>query len=246
MAVINRSLSCIKILGDRCSLRLATIAPVDDSIKPISIISSTILGVAVQILGMAVAWHSYDLKNSVSFSFRNHLVSELGWFEHSPRAAFFSVGISLGSALLIPVLVAMCSFLPVRLRVIAWVSGGLAILGGIGVGLFLMAKNLLPHLIAASLFFIGWLVAVSLFTYVLRRASSWRALVVIGTVCIFVAGLYVIVTAILAKELLQVFHSGSRPDILCSAINEWIVLLSCYVWNIAASIMLGKHHALSR
>ena len=136
--------------------------------------------------------------------------------------------------------------LPMRLRIFAWVFGAWAVLGGVGAGIFPMAKNLLPHLTAASLFFTGWLVTVSFFTFALRRDPFWRAFVSIGAVCIMLAGLYALSFAIEARELLQVFHSGPRPDFFWAAINEWAVLLSFYIWTIMASVMLRKCHDLSR
>ena len=138
------------------------------------------------------------------------------------------------------------------IRISGWLGYGAiavgfcALLGSMGVG-FVPMDQLRPHLLAALIFFWGWLATAFLFTLGFWRRFSFRAapsfiLAGIATMLSSV-GFLTVLTRAMTGALGQAFlkpDSFRRPLIWDLAILEWCVVASFIAWVLTAQVYLHR------
>ena len=207
-------------------------------------------GQTLQGFGIAWAIYLYNQQHPASFSLLCNFVSELGAPHSSMMAKVFNRTLILSSPLTFPMLCALGVHIKTKLSHVALVTGFCSMLGVIGVGISPM-DILKPHLIAAMMFFWGWLLTVFLFTVAFWRKYSFKAspaLVLSGVLAMTACGTFL---AFLMRWVASLQRAGSfnpsglnrpgfnlqtfhRPVIWDIAILEWSVVLSIALWNLAA------------
>lgn len=200
-------------------------------------------GNALLIVGIltAVLLHPGDATGP--FHVRNHFVSELGWSSRAPLAWLFNAAIAVGSLLFIPVVYALHAYFRTRLGLIATVFGIGALLFASAVGLFPM-DAISSHLVVSTLFFVGWMIAVALFTVAFFREATGKerpTMVATGIAALGSCLLLLfspkdsLVAAIHAVQRNEFFH---RPGIWWLAVVEWGVVLCAWMWMLAATAVV--------
>ena len=218
--------------------------------KPSSlwVIWAALCGLAIHGFGIAWAICLYNRHHADGFSLLNHFVSELGSPHRSEMARVFNGSLILSSPLLFPILLTLCVHLKTRLSRAAALTGFCATLGVVGVGFFPM-DFLKPHLVAAMLFFWGWLFTLSLFTVALWRKFPFRETLLLRFAGIAALAANLSFLAILMRfvhAILQLNHAPTsldslrRPFVWDVAISEWSVLLTAMLWNLAACAYLRR------
>jgi hypothetical protein len=221
---------------------------------------------------------SFNHHNAQPYSFLNHTASELGFPGASPLTWLYNAAIVVASFALLFILCALGKQLrkPVGYAAVGYSVGSCLGLAGIGVlGLrqdvlhtpYLFQPYLQIHLACADVFFLGWLVAVALFTIVFCRQwneplSRAQALIGIGSCLLFVA---FVASAIhsspmqvaLQKDLknpvfqahlvapttasiLTPWLDSHRPQFWSLALLEWAIIGSIVLWCGMSLIYLWK------
>jgi Protein of unknown function (DUF998) len=193
------------------------------------------IGVVIWSLGISVAIVSYNHSNATPFSCWNHFASELGFLGASRRAWVFNATEAFGSLMSLSIIYSLGARLHSRLGYLASCFGLLTFLTASGIGAlglsprYLFANHvtsefLQAHNVTAIVFFIGWLLTVTLFTRALggrwqNRAS--RPLVVTGATGFLVCLSFVACGA----------YALQHPRVTWPAIMEWVLLGSVFLWH---------------
>ncbi len=175
-----------------------------------------------------------------SYSIFNHFISELGDTDQSPFYWVFSLGLCISGPLNILLIIALANHLDNRLSHMAKSVGIVSGMAGFFVGVFPADILMIPHLVAAIVFFVGTLLAVGLFGVAIfldnkNKMAKWYA------VPSFFTSLTGIIFLGLPNQLVREFlfakQEFSRPEFWINPFFEWLVFFSLVVW-----IVLIAHH----
>ncbi len=240
---------------------------------------AALISVVLWFIGISLAIISFNYSNAVPYSCWNHVISELGFPYASRLTWLFNGTLAISSLLLLPTLCAMGAYLRTRLGTVAVGFGfvtclALSALGMFGLkqdfshGTYVFLPFLKVHLIIADLFFLGWLVTVTLFTVVFYRRwndPASRVMAMVGIISWSLYPIFLIVAlhanpmgAALLKDLKDpafkaMFHSPTssptlspwldshRPSIWWPAALEWALAWSIWLWHgVALAFLWGK------
>jgi len=200
-------------------------------------------------LGAASRFQNID---GTPFNPLRNFVSELGSEKSSRAAGVFNGSLILSSPLLFTLVYSLGMRIKGRLGYAALAMGFCALLGSTWVG-FTPMDQLKLHLIAALMFFWGWLAAVFLFIIGFWRKYSFKnspLFILAGLNALIVTGAFL---AVLTRALLgipstslQQIRTFRRPPIWDVAILEWCVVLSFFAWILAAAHFLSRTHSSDR
>ncbi|CAN5909000.1 hypothetical protein BH11VER1_BH11VER1_09280 [soil metagenome] len=200
------------------------------------------------ILSASMLWTAYHFKNVDGSPFNplRNFVSELGMPKSSQAAAWFNLGIIVSSPLFFPLVCILGSRIKGWLGYAAIGVGFCALLGSVGVG-FVPMDQLKLHLLAALIFFWGWLGTAFLFTVGFWRRYSFReapSLILAGILTILSSiGFLAVLTRTMNGPVGQAFlkpNSFKRPLVWDLAILEWCVVGSFVVWVLTAQFYLHR------
>ena len=209
---------------------------------------SSLLGTFVLGLGIAMTILFHHGAASGPYLLQNHFVSELGWVNRSPLARVFNGSMAVGSLFFAPIVWALGSYLRTGLGYAATVFSLLSIAAARAVG-FLPMDSIAPHLLAAMLFFVAWMIAVALFTIAFWQDESGpysKLLAGLGVAAFFSCLLLLLlpkdslVAAILAVQHHQNFI---RPEIWWLAVMEWTLVIFVWLWMLAATAFVWHTRA---
>jgi hypothetical protein len=229
---------------------------------------AALISVVLWFTGISLAVISFNHSNAVPYSCWNHVLSELG-FPYASRLTWVYNGtLVIGSLLLLPILYAVGASLQTRLATVAMGFGFVTCLALGALGIYGLQQDfshapyhflrfLKMHMIIADVFFLGWLVTVTLFTIVFGRRwkdpASWPV-VLVGIPSSLLYPIFLMVAfyanpmqAPLLKDLKDpafkvLFHSPTsssvlspwldshRPPIWWSAALEWALAWSMWLW----------------
>lgn len=200
------------------------------------------------ILGAGMIWTAYHFKNMDGSPFNplRNFVSELGSPKCSHAAAWFNLGIIVSSPLFFPLVCMMGSRIRGWLGYAAIAVGFCALLGSVGVG-FVPMDQLKLHLLAALIFFWGWLATAFLLTVGFWRRFSFQtspSFILAGIMTILSSvGFLTVLTRAMTGALGQAFlnpNSFRRPLIWDLAVLEWCVVASFIAWVLTAQFYLHR------
>ena len=200
---------------------------------------SGLSAIAVVCLGLYFSLTGY--MGDDSYSPVNHFISELGLDSATTNAYIFNNSLMLGGLLLFTFIIALGNYLPSGMPVrVATMSGMIATLGFSTVGYF-TADDWIPHLIAASVFFFGAVIAISLFTWAIWRDQQMRFHSSIVLQGILILVIY-FVALLWPKEMLYEMANNPatfvRPSFWILPILEWSYCLMLGAWIVMISLNL--------
>jgi len=203
---------------------------------------SGFLGSLILVICCTVPAIPHPIGQEAPFSFLNHFMSELGCFKSSKLALVYNSGIFIGGFLLSLFMIGLGHHFRTRLGYAASVCGGFA---GFACGLlgYFPLNRLVPHLILAYAFFIAWPVSIGLFSLqVLREPKNTlsRGLLSMGMVSISLFVLFLAMPFMIGMQrIMEVdLHQFVRPPFIFTALLEWLMCLSVFIWVVLASIKL--------
>ena len=211
-------------------------------------------GQTLQGLGIAWAIYLYNQQHSANYSLLCNFVSELGSPHQSMMAKVFNRTLIYTSPLVFPIVWSLGTHIRTKLSYTAIATGFCALLGAVGVGVLPM-DFLKPHLIAAMMFFWGWLLTMFLFTAAFCRKYSFKAspaLMISGIVAMVACGTFLrylgksvaafqragLLNGTATGKALPTLESFHRPAIWDIAILEWGVVFSIALWVLVTFIYL--------
>jgi len=174
------------------------------------------------------------------YSIFNHFISELGDTNQSPFYWVFSLGLCISGPLNILLIIALANHLDNKFGHMAKSVGIVSGMAGFFVGIFPADILMLPHLVAAIVFFVGTLLAVGLFGLAIfldnkGKIAKWYA------VPSFFTSLTGIIFLTLPNQLVREFlfdkQEFTRPEFWINPFFEWLVFFSLAIW-----IILIAHH----
>jgi len=239
---------------------------------------AALISVVLWTIGILLAIISFNRSNTVPYSCWNHVISELGFPYASRLTWVFNGTVAIGGLLLLPTLYALGAQLQTRLGTVAVGFGFVAclavgVLGMMGLkqdfshASYIFLRFLKVHLAIADVFFLGWLVTVSLFTIIFYRRwedPAARPMTLVGILSWSLYPLFLIVAiyanpmqAPLLKDLrdpafraiveapasssvLTPWLDCHRPPIYWPAILEWGLAWSMWLWHGMALVFLWK------
>lgn len=194
--------------------------------KTLAIVSA-ILGVMSMVIGLSLAMFCYSSSNAAQYSPLNHFVSELGWGKMSSGAWIFNLSVVSAGVLFVPILLEMGRCIGTRLGWIATAIGVATSLSGSLVGVFPMDR-LMPHLVAAVLYFWGLLLMTTMLTAAIWtspiRGKAKLTLLTSFTLSVLCAA-FVIAPKDSLIRALKNFATFKRPDVWNLAVMEWTVVV---------------------
>ena len=200
-----------------------------------------IVACIVLLVATVISALGYVGKDGEHYSITNHFVSELG------RAATSHAALVFNSALMISAVLLIVFANGLRQRFDGWsgkVIGVLSLLAFVScffVGVFPAGKILLPHLIAAAIFFPSVL-ALAFFVSVMTifaecpTLPKWTAVFGISTAIAFAALL------LAPRQMLQVMIYDPahfvRPAVWALCLFEWLCFGTVIAWILAVAIVM--------
>jgi hypothetical protein len=234
------------------------------------------ISVVLWFVGISLAIISFNHNNAAPYSCWNHVISELGFPYASRLTWLFNGTLAIGGLLLLPTLWALGGYLRTRLGYVAAGFGFVTCLALSAVGMmglkqdflrapYVFLRFLRMHLAVADIFFLAWLVTVTLFTVVFCRRwkdPASRPMALVGIICWLLYPTFFVVAfhanpmqAPLLKDLKDpafrvLFNSPTsssmltpwldshRPPIWWPAALEWGLAWSMWLWYGTALIFL--------
>ncbi|CAN5450878.1 DUF998 domain-containing protein [soil metagenome] len=206
-----------------------------------SAIALAVVGATLQLIGLVVSAVAYTQNNVEPYSCLNHFISELGWPERSSMAWLFNGNLMVGSLLFAPLLYMLGRHLRTRFGYVAMLVGFCSLLFAGAIGYFPIMKHLKPHLWVAFLSFAGWGATGLLFAVAFwARPGGRRAVFMIlaGAFAFLVVAAFLLWPKGDLPSVILMLKSDHRPVIWWPAVLEWGVLVSFYLWVVAASLAL--------
>jgi len=201
-------------------------------------------GSAVILVCILVAMSVYRGKNGERFSIWRHFVSELGEVGVSRFAWVFNTGLIIGGFLFFLMMPGVGLSLNSLWGYLATISGMIAAIGCLFVGVYPM-NNIKPHIKAAMTYFRAGLATVILFSIaILAQDQNER---IIPLYALFVSGVGIISYASflfnLGKSLKQRESNAldtstiqERPRFWLMPLLEWMVVIFTILWFLIISI----------
>jgi len=201
-------------------------------------------GSAVILVCILVAMSVYRGKNGERFSIWRHFVSELGEVGVSRFAWVFNAGLIIGGFLFFLMMPGVGLSLNSLWGYLATISGMIAAIGCLFVGVYPM-NNIKPHIKAAMTYFRAGLATVILFSIaILAQDQNER---IIPLYALFVSGVGIISYASflfnLGKSLKQRESNAldtstiqERPRFWLMPLLEWMVVIFTILWFLIISI----------
>jgi hypothetical protein len=234
------------------------------------------IGAVVWFAGTHIAMVSFDRHQAVPYSYWNHVISELGFPFASPMTWSYNGTLVIASLTMLPILYALNAHLQTRLATIAARFGYCACIALSGVGIYGLRQDILRtpyglthfyrvHMAFATAFFLGWVIAVTLFAIVFSRRwqePASRAMAIAGFVCALlypafaISAIYqgsmqkalaadlkdsvfkTVLTSPTSAPLLTQWFDLHRPHIWWQAAFEWIWAWSILLWLAMALVYL--------
>jgi len=226
------------------------------------------IGAVVWFAGTHIAMASFDSHQAVPYSHWNHVISELGFPFASPMTWAYNGTLAIASLTVLPILYALSGHLQTRLATIAARFGYCACVALSCVGIYGLRQDILRtpyllthfyrvHMAFATVFFLGWVIAVTLFAIVFSRRwqdPASRAMAIGGFVCALLYPAFAIsaicggpmqtalaadlkdpvfktvLTSPTSGPLLTQWFDLHRPHIWWQASFEWIWAWSILFW----------------
>jgi hypothetical membrane protein len=201
-------------------------------------------GSAVILVCILVAMSVYRGKNGERFSIWRHFVSELGEVGVSRFAWVFNAGLIIGGFLFFLMMPGVGLSLNSLWGYLATISGMIAAIGCLFVGVYPM-NNIKPHIKAAMTYFRAGLATVILFSIaILAQDQNER---IIPLYALFVSGVGIISYASflfnLGKSLKQRESNAldtstiqERPRFWLMPLLEWMVVIFTILWFLIISV----------
>jgi hypothetical membrane protein len=249
-----------------------------DSMRRVTMLATlaALMSAVLWFTGISLTIISFNHSNAAPYSCWNHVISELGFPYASRLTWLFNGTLAIGSLLLLPTLYAVGAYLRTRLGTVAVGFGFVTCLALSALGVFGLKQDFfrgpytfLPflkmHLVIADLFFLGWLVTVTLFTIIFYRRwndPASRLIVLVGILSWVLYPIFLIVAlhanpmqAALMKDLkdpamramfksptslpiLSPWLDSHRSPIWWPAALEWALAWSIWLWHGAALVFL--------
>jgi hypothetical membrane protein len=190
-----------------------------------------IVGVLAVLIGAVVAAIAYP-----GYSPANHLVSELGVSDVSPRAFIFNLGLMIGGLCQVAFMSWLGARRGRRLAKVGGVLGTIAAVAGILVGVFPLdfereGQTAIHVLVAFVFFILGW-ITILIFT-VDFYARPWPALprwlAIPGVISGLLSLWFLVTIALGPREALTI--PDPRPALWPPAALEWLALLGMLAWT---------------
>lgn len=226
--------------------------------------------------GISISIISFDEKNVMAYSCLNHAISELGFPHASQMTWVFDATLALGGLSLLPILHALRVNLRSRLGYIAAAFGlgtflSLSAIGWFGLqqdfskAPYIFTEFFRVHIEIAGVFFLGWLISVTLFTilFCLRwKERVSRLMAIAGLISLLIYPTAILITAhgdpmqsaiqrdVQAPAFRAMLHAPTyapilspwldshRPHIWWQALMEWCEAWSILLWYGAALVFL--------
>ncbi|MCF7817491.1 MAG: DUF998 domain-containing protein [Kiritimatiellales bacterium] len=208
---------------------------------------SGFLGSVILVICCTVPAIPHPTGQEEAFSFLNHFMSELGYFKSSKLSVVYNSGLFIGAFTLTLFMAGLGLRFRSRLGYAAAVIG---MFSCVSCGLlgFYPINRLVPHLALAYAFFISWPITVGLFLAQFRRdptdklskGTSIPSIVSIVLFAVFLAMPFMIGTQrIMAIDL----RKFVRPPFMFTALLEWLMCLSVFIWVMLVSRKLASDPA---
>jgi hypothetical membrane protein len=229
---------------------------------------SAMIGAVVWFAGTHIAMVSFDRHQAIPYSHWNHVISELGFPFASPMTWMYNGALAIAGLMVLPIVYAISSHLQTRLGTIAARFGYCACVALSCVGIYGLRQDIFRapyvltpfyrvHMAFATVFFLGWVVAVTLFAIVFSRHwqdPASRAMAIGGFLCALfypafaISAIYpgpmqralaadvrdpVFRTVLISPTsgpLLTQWFDLHRPHIWWQAAFEWIWAWSILLW----------------
>jgi len=190
-----------------------------------------------------IAAIAYEGAQGQHYSLLNHWISELGEVAQSEAALVFNAGLIVAGPMLALFMIGLGRIISGGWGGAIAVSGAIAGIGGMLVGVLPM-DDLRTHALAALTFFFAAPVAIGLFTaWLVRerpedvpRALAWPGIL---TVAFFVGFL----TLLLTGDTQSLAAPDDRVAVWPLVILEWLTLLGVLSWFVAVSAVLWQGRA---
>jgi hypothetical protein len=270
------------LLFERLGVNNTKVKPTSfESLRRLTLLATiaALISVVLWFTGISLAIISFNHSKVATYSCWNHVISELGFPYASRLTWLFDGMLALASLLLFPTLYAVGAYLRARLGTVAVRFGFVTCLALSALGIFGLKQDFshgpyvfLPylkiHLAIANVFFLGWLMTVTLFTVVFYRRwtdPASRLMALVGILSWLLYPIFLIVAlhanpmqAALLKDLkdpafravldsptsspiLSPWLDSHRPSIWWPAALEWGLAWSIWLWHGVALIFLwGK------
>ncbi len=205
----------------------------------LGLVGATIIAVTSTIAAIA-----YEGAQGQRYSLLNHWISELGEAAQSELAIVFNLGLIVAGPMLALFMVGLGRVIGGGWGGAIALSGAVAGIGGMLVGVFPM-DELRAHGLAALTFFFAAPVAIGLFTaWLIRvrpedvpRALAWPGILTVAAFAGFLMLLFTGDTQSLAAP-------DDRPAIWPLVILEWLTLIGVLSWFMAVSAVLWQGRAV--
>lgn len=211
-------------------------------INPLNLVYpiTTLAGVFVLVSGIVITALTYRGTQGERYSLLNHFISELGEVGVSRLAWVFNTCMIIAGILFLPMMVGLGFLLHTAWAKLAMVSGLVAALACICVGIFPMNK-IKPHTAAALTYFRSGLVTVLLFTIAIFAQPRGEIIInmwvsAFGFLSVIIYSVFLLDPAWKKKEgdaegeALDPGEQPSRPRFWRLPFVEWLVFFSTILW----------------
>jgi hypothetical protein len=205
-----------------------------------------ILGTGLIILGIISSAFLYRGRQGEHFSILNHFISELGEVRVSPAALLFNLGMILGGSILLPYMIGLGFRFSSLIGWLGSMTGVIAILGVISVGIF-PVNNLTAHIRAATTFFRAGLIMVFFFALaIIFQPAGPRSIPQAANLFSLIAFIpYATFVFISGRRYdqrpanaLDPQQDQERPRISMLTILEWAVFFSTILWMLGMVLLI--------
>lgn len=211
---------------------------------------SGFLGSVILVICCTVPAIPHPIGQAEAFSFLNHFMSELGYFKSSKLAVVYNSGLFIGGFTLTLFVAGLGHHFRTRL---AYAAAAIGVFSSVSCGLlgFFPINRLAPHLVCAYAFFISWPITVGLFLVQFRRdptkglakGTLLPGLVSMALFAVFLAMPFMIgMQRIMAIDL----RTFVRPPFILTALLEWMMCLSVFIWITLVSTKLASNPPVPR
>ncbi len=207
-------------------------------------------GVAILGICTYIAIVTFTGNRSEPYSIFNHYVSELGTIT-PPMGWVFNLGLIIGVPAVLIFMEGTRSILKSRIAHTGRIFGIMTGIGGFFVGVFPgNIATIVPHAIAAAVFFLGGGLAISLLSLALLKQADTRMSKIVGYAGLIVLGIFIAfpIIAVMTTggvtsfEKIIAYVTSDRPIFAADAFFEWLTLLSVVAWTFLAAIEAMTRH----
>lgn len=204
---------------------------------------ASIIGLLTFIVCCSIAAYYFVSRTGENYSILNHFISELGDTKESPYYILFCIGLSVFGSLNLFLIIGLGYCIDNIFGEWAIKIGLISSVASVVTGFLPADELLIPHLIAALVFFIGSLIAVGLFGVALLkddRGLISKNLIIPSFITSGIGLTFLLLPNEEVKKFLSYDPDFVRPVFWLNPFFEWLVFFSLSIWIILMSRALYK------